>query len=58
MKRNIYQKPSITIVEYDNEPLLAASVKGGNTSETPADKNTETLSNLWMFLEEDEQEQE
>lgn len=56
MKRNIYQKPSITMVEYDNEPLLAASVTGGETSETPADKNTSTLSNLWMFLEEEGQE--
>lgn len=58
MKRNIYQKPSITMVVYDNEPLLAGSVTGCETSETPADKNTSTLSNLWMFLEEEGQEQE
>ena len=54
MKKTIYEKPSIQVVICSQEPLMAASLTGDKTDhDTPASSSTPTLSNGWVFEEEE-----
>ena len=54
MKKTIYEKPSIQVVICSQEPLMTASLTGDKTDpDTPASSSTPTLSNGWVFEEEE-----